>query len=185
MIDGLRNAARLLLLGFLLARHDALFVLERFSFGRSLMWLARPLARRDPSGARLRPGQRLARALQAAGPSFVKLGQMLASRSDLLGEDIARDLAALQDRLPPFPFDDVRLAIEEEFGQPVESLFARFDEQPVAAASIAQVHFAVDQEGREVAVKVLRPGIEKALGDWWSGTSRRCVACACWNRWTR
>ncbi len=163
MIDGLRNAGRLLLLGVLLARHDALFVLERFSFGRPLMWLARPLVRRDPAGTRLRPGQRLAQALQAAGPSFVKLGQMLASRSDLLGEELARDLSELQDRLPPFSFDEVRLAVEEEFGQPIENLFARFEEQPIAAASIAQVHFAVDSEGREKAVKVLRPGIEKAL----------------------
>ncbi|MFO1156220.1 MAG: 2-polyprenylphenol 6-hydroxylase [Rhodospirillales bacterium] len=164
MIDALRNAGRLLVLGRLLAQHDALFVLERFSFGRLLMWAARPLVRRQPRSVRPRRGQRLARALQAAGPSFVKLGQMLASRSDLLGEQMARDLAELQDRLPPFPFEEVRIAVEEEFGRPLEALFSSFDEQPVAAASIAQVHFALDSEGREVAVKVLRPGIEKALG---------------------
>ncbi|MBK8209023.1 MAG: 2-polyprenylphenol 6-hydroxylase [Rhodospirillales bacterium] len=164
MISGLRNAGRLLLLARLLARHDALFVLERFAVGRLLLWVTRPLARRAAANQpALRPGQRLALALQDAGPSFVKFGQALASRSDLLGEELARDLASLQDRLPPFPFAQVRVTIEEEFGQPLEKMFRSFEQQPVAAASIAQVHFAIDTEGREVAVKVLRPGIEKAF----------------------
>lgn len=163
MIGGLRNAARLLLLARLLACHDALFVFDRLAFAQPLLWAARPLVRRPPAGTARRPGQRLARALQEAGPSFVKFGQALASRSDLLGEELARDLAGLQDRLPPFPFQQVRTAIEEEFGKPLEALYRSFEEQPVAAASIAQVHFAVDDAGREVAVKVLRPGIERAF----------------------
>lgn len=110
-----------------------------------------------------RPGQRLARALNEAGPSFIKLGQAMATRSDLLGEEMSTDLADLQDKLPSFPTDAARAIIEEEFGRPVDSLYASFDDAPVAAASIAQVHFAVTTEGREVAVKILRPGIEAAF----------------------
>jgi ubiquinone biosynthesis protein len=159
MIRDLRNGLRVLSLVRILARHDALFVFDRIDAARLLVLALHPFVRRQPG----RPGEKLARALQDSGPSFIKLGQALASRSDLLGEQIAADLSQLQDRLPPFPFDDVRTTIEDEFGRPLEELFRSFDEEPVAAASIAQVHFAVDAEGREVAVKVLRPGIEAAF----------------------
>src|SRR4051812_4011932 len=110
-----------------------------------------------------RPGERLAAALNELGPSFVKLGQMLSTRADLLGDEIAADLASLQDRLPPFPTEQARALIEAEFGRPLHSLFATFDDVPAAAASIAQVHFAVTTDGRPVAVKVLRPGIARAF----------------------
>jgi ubiquinone biosynthesis protein len=159
MIRELRNGLRLFALIRILARHDALFVFDRIDAARLLVLVLRPFVRRRPG----RPGEKLARALQDAGPSFIKLGQALASRSDLLGEQIAADLSQLMDRLPPFPFEDVRTTIEDEFDRPLEELFRSFDEEPVAAASIAQVHFAVDAEGREVAVKVLRPGIEAAF----------------------
>ena len=159
MIRELRNGLRLFALVRTLARHDALFVFDRIDAARLLVLMLRPFVRRQPG----RLGEKLARALQDAGPSFIKLGQALASRSDLLGEQIAADLSQLMDRLPPFPFDEVRTTIEDEFDRPLEELFRSFDEEPVAAASIAQVHFAVDAEGREVAVKVLRPGIEAAF----------------------
>ena len=149
MIRAVRNGCRLLMLARKLARHDALFVFDGLPATRPLLFAARPLVRRRPG----RPGQRLAQALQDAGPSFIKFGQALASRSDLLGEEVAADLAELQDRLPPFPFDQVRATIEAEFGKPLEALFASFDPEPVAAASIAQVHFAIDSEGKEAAVK--------------------------------
>ena len=111
----------------------------------------------------LRPGERLTRALTALGPTFIKFGQALSTRADLLGEQVAADLSSLQDRLPPFPYAQAKATIEQDFGVPLEKLFARFDETAVAAASIAQVHFAVDCEGREVAVKVLRPGVKAAF----------------------
>ena len=105
----------------------------------------------------------MAAAFNELGPSFVKLGQLLSTRADLLGEEMAIDLASLQDRLPPFPGQVARALIETEFARPIDTLFASFDEVAVAAASIAQVHFARTTDGQEVAVKILRPGIAEAF----------------------
>jgi ubiquinone biosynthesis protein len=160
MIRSLRNAWRLFALARTLARHDAMFVFEGVAATQPLPALARLVSGRREAG---RPGQRLARALQDAGPSFIKLGQALSTRADLLGDAITADLSELQDRLPPFPGATARAIIEEELGRPIEALFRTFDDQAIAAASIAQVHFATDTDGREVAVKVLRPGVEKAF----------------------
>lgn len=116
-------------------------------------------------------GQRLREALERLGPIFVKFGQVLSTRRDLLPADIADELALLQDRVPPFHPDIAIATIERAFRRPVDQVFTHFDRTPVASASIAQVHFATlrDRQGieREVAVKVLRPGmlpvIEKDL----------------------
>jgi ubiquinone biosynthesis protein len=117
-------------------------------------------------------GQRLRQALEQLGPIFVKFGQVLSTRRDLLPPDIADELARLQDRVPPFESAVAVATIERAFRRPVDEVFLSFDREPVASASIAQVHFARlrDRQGREreVAVKVLRPGmlplIEKDLG---------------------
>ena len=112
-------------------------------------------------------GQRLREALEQLGPIFVKFGQVLSTRRDLLPPDIADELAKLQDRVPPFPSAVAIATVERAFRRPVGEVFASFDAQPVASASIAQVHFAtlVDRSGRlrEVAVKVLRPGMLPAI----------------------
>jgi ubiquinone biosynthesis protein len=160
-----RNLARLLRIGLTLARHDALFPLDLVAGAAPFLGASRlvRLVRRPGTEAVPRPGERLATAFTELGPSFIKLGQMLATRADLLGEEIAEDLALLQDRLPPFPGHEARRLIEAEFGETLEHRFALFDETPVAAASIAQVHFAVTTEVREVAVKILRPGIARAF----------------------
>ena len=119
---------------------------------------------RDLSAPR---GQRLREALEQLGPIFVKFGQVLSTRRDLLPVDIADELALLQDRVPPFPAEVAMATIERAFRKPVDQLFTRFERVPVASASIAQVHFAtlVDKAGRErdVAVKVLRPGMLKVI----------------------
>ena len=115
---------------------------------------------RDLSAPR---GQRLREALEHLGPIFVKFGQVLSTRRDLLPPDIADELAFLQDRVPPFSSDVAVSTIERAFGRPLNEIFVEFTHKPVASASIAQVHFAVikDNQGvtREVAVKVLRPGM--------------------------
>jgi len=160
MLCSLRNIGRLWGIARLLARHDALFSLEHLNLAPTIIYTARWLSKRNANG---RPGQRLARALTEAGPSFIKLGQILATRSDLLGEDLATDLSDLQDRLPPFPSADACKIIEAEFGCPLEKIFKTFIKKPVAAASIAQVHFAITSDGQEVAVKILRPNIESAF----------------------
>jgi ubiquinone biosynthesis protein len=165
MLQYARNLARLAKIARVLARHDALFPLENLGVAKPAVWLARAVSRKNRPG---RPGERLAAAFVELGPSFIKLGQALSTRADLLGEDIAADLSNLQDSLPPFPFDAVRAVVETEMDRPLEALYSQFDPVPVAAASIAQVHFALttpDENGvvDEVAVKILRPGVEEAF----------------------
>jgi len=154
------NLRRLFGIARTLARYDALFPLEQSGVAPWMVAMVKLTARQQQDG---RPGERLARALQELGPSFIKLGQALSVRSDLLGEEVANDLSELQDHLPPFDFSDAKATLERELGAPLEELYREFERQPVAAASIAQVHLAVTYDGDEVAVKILRPDVEAAF----------------------
>ncbi len=149
---------RLLKWGRTLARHGALTGIERDPMTprevRRIIRIAR-------FGARVPKVPAYAEAFQAIGPAAIKLGQALATRPDLVGETAAADLLRLQDRLPALPYPVIKAAIERGLGRPVETVFASIEEAPVGAASIAQVHRAVTTEGRTVAIKVIRPGVER------------------------
>ena len=136
------------------------FGLDEFVLGherfRGVRWLSALLFWRDLSAPR---AVRLRQALETLGPIFVKFGQVLSTRRDLLPADIADELARLQDQVPPFPSSEVVAILERVYGKPLTQVFAGFEREPVASASVAQVHLAQLHDGREAAVKVLRPGI--------------------------
>lgn len=148
---------RLLKWGRILARHGALTGIER---DPNTPAPVRRLARIARIGARVPKIPRYADAFQAIGPAAIKLGQTLATRPDLVGEAAAHDLLRLQDQLSPVPYATIEAAMLASFGRPLEDLYSRIEQVPVGAASIAQVHRAVTTDGRQVAVKVLRPGVE-------------------------
>ncbi len=150
---------RLIHINFVLARHgldEIILATHLFRPVRFLYYLA-PWnwipRKRGPRGVRIR------RALEELGPIYVKFGQILSTRQDLLPDDIALELAHLQDDVPPFPGSLAKAQIEKVFGQPVASVFEEFDETPLASASIAQVHTARLKDDTEVVIKVLRPNV--------------------------
>jgi ubiquinone biosynthesis protein len=155
---------RLLRWGWVLVRHDALAPREITPLLPVwIRWLAHLLhAFAGREGRDGRPGQRLGRAFEHLGPVAIKLGQVLATRADIFGVEFARDLGRLKDALAPFPLDEARREVERSLGRPVETLFKDFG-PPVGAASLAQAHPAWLTDGRKVAVKVLRPGVERRV----------------------
>ena len=164
----LRQVPRLLRIAATLVRYRLDDLVEDAHLFRPLRWLRPLLPRPRANIAQMPRGARLAAALVELGPIFVKAGQILSTRRDLLPDDIAGELAMLQDRVPPFPGAQAREAIEAALGAPVVALYKSFDETPLASASIAQVHAAQlpdgpDSNGREVVVKVLRPRIHEKI----------------------
>ncbi len=145
-----------------LLRHRLDSLLEDTAFGRWL-WLLKPFTPTRSEEDNLPRGERLRLALQELGPIFVKFGQVLSTRRDLLPPDVADELAKLRDQVAPFPGDVAKKIIETQLGKPIAELFADFDETPLASASIAQVHPATLHNGQAVVVKVLRPDIAEKI----------------------
>ncbi|RAR63581.1 MULTISPECIES: ubiquinone biosynthesis regulatory protein kinase UbiB [Halomonadaceae] len=153
---------RLARIGWVITRYrlDTLIPRERLPWPLRALLALSPLRLFPVRGER---AERLRLALEALGPIFVKFGQMLSTRRDLLPPDIADELRRLQDQVPPFPGDQAAALVEEELECPLDEAFAHFDKTPLASASIAQVHAARLPDGQEVVVKIIRPGIERVM----------------------
>jgi ubiquinone biosynthesis protein len=159
----LRLAPRLLRVAAILLKYQLDELVDGAHLYRPLK-LIRPFFPKPAADVRGLPrGARLRLALTELGPIFVKAGQVLSTRRDLVPADVADELALLQDQVPPFPGAEARAIIERELKAPVSTLYASFDQAPLASASIAQVHAATLHDGREVVVKVLRPGIDQRI----------------------
>ena len=161
---------RLLRAGTSLARHDVILPGEYHTRLPAPAKLAGKLLRIFGGGARGRPGERLAKALEKLGPAYIKLGQFLATRPDVFGVETTADLSRLKDKVPAFPMAKARAALAEDFGGEADELFPNLSE-PVAAASLAQVHRLETKNGSK-AVKILRPGVERLIENELSAMSR-------------
>ena len=156
-----RTLFRMLAIQRVLVKYGLDDIIKETHLWRPLRFLFYLAPRRRERSAPV--GERIRLALEELGPIFVKFGQAISTRRDLLPPDIADELAKLQDAVPPFPAEQAKAIIEGAYGEPVATIFERFDDEPLAAASIAQVHTAKLKAGTEVIVKVLRPGVEEQI----------------------
>ena len=146
----------------ILAHHGFGDALSQLGIGRRLGLPVR-LLRLDPADAEITRPERVRLALEELGPTFIKFGQIISTRPDLLPPEYIAELSRLQDDVPPEPWEPIKACLEEELGQPIDQVFASFDTTPMAAASLGQVHAATLADDQEVVVKVQRPGIEHVI----------------------
>jgi ubiquinone biosynthesis protein len=155
-----KNVQRLRVILAVFAKHGFVDIVERMNLSK---FLPSRLAAFAESQAEFSPPERLRMAFEELGPTFVKLGQLLSTRPDLLPEDFIAEFTRLQDNVQPLPFDVIRASVERELGRPIESAYSHFEEAPLAAASIGQVHEATLPGGEKVVVKIQRPEIKKFI----------------------
>ncbi len=157
-----RNIGRKAQIAKILAKHGFGFLVEKIGLGKFVPFhwgiLGHPRRRERYSAP-----EHLRMAFEELGPTFIKLGQILSTRPDLLPEEYIEELSKLQDRIPPCPVEDIERVIEEEFGRPISEIFREFERTPLASASIGQVHRAVLKDGRRVVAKVQKPGVKKQI----------------------
>lgn len=156
-----RTLKRILGIQRVLVKYGLDDIIKETHLLRPLRFLFYVLPRRRDTSAPL--GERIRLALEELGPIFVKFGQAISTRRDLLPPDVADELAKLQDMVPPFPAEEAVAILDQAYGKPVDQVFKRFDREPFAAASIAQVHTAQLPDGTEVVVKLLRPGVQEQI----------------------
>ncbi|HIJ85110.1 MAG: ubiquinone biosynthesis protein UbiB [Magnetococcales bacterium] len=163
MLNHYRTIKRLIRIVWILARYRIDFFYERFLFYRFIVWMVGFKPGTEKMRRELSAPARLRRALEELGPTFIKFGQALSTRMDVLPEDVGLEMKKLQDAVPPFSFDIVTEIVEADLEGPLSRFFIYFNPVPVASASIAQVHHATTLGGRDVAVKVLRPNVAEIV----------------------
>ena len=159
----MNRLSRLIAINFTLARYGLDEILAPLPFLRQLRWLSWINPFNWFRGDNLTQGERLRLCIEDLGPIFIKFGQMLSTRRDLLPDEIVAELEKLLDRVPPFPLDQARDILEQQLGIPIDQAFSSFDDKVLASASIAQVYGATLRSGEEVVVKIVRPGIEARI----------------------
>lgn len=158
----IRHAGRYREIAMALMRHGFGYMVEEMGLFHVLSLPVRWISQEEPESIKL--GERIRRVLEDLGPAFVKFGQLASTRSDLLPDHIIQELVKLQERVPPFSSESARALIEQEWGVPIDQVLRTFEDQPLAAASIGQVHAGVLKNGETVAIKVQRPGVEVLIG---------------------
>jgi ubiquinone biosynthesis protein len=163
ILQTFRHLRRYQQIGRVLTRYGFGHILTQLGIGRALIPGLERLRFSSAEILRATPAERVRMVVEELGPTFIKLGQILSTRGDVVPADLIHELEKLQDTVPPTGFDLIQAQVEQELGQPLNQVFPDFDRAPVASASLGQVHFATLLDGTEVAVKVFRPGVDKVI----------------------